>query len=87
MTTIPEAYATAVKHFQAGDLRQALRLVPGYAEAHLNLSIALFSGGRIQEAITHCDMAQKLGYRPPADFRRLLAPYRGFRAQPKRTDN
>ena len=41
-------------------LAQALRLKPGYAEAHYNLGMALAQTGRVAEAIEHLEQALRL---------------------------
>jgi tetratricopeptide (TPR) repeat protein len=40
-----------------GHYEQALRIKPGYAEAHYNLGNALIQAGKVQEAIHHYEQA------------------------------
>jgi len=51
----PGRMGDAIAHYE-----EALRLWPGYAEAHCNLGIALASLGRTREAVAHYDEAIRL---------------------------
>jgi tetratricopeptide (TPR) repeat protein len=43
-----------------GEYEQALRRNPDFADAHINLGIALMHTGRIQEAIGHYEQAVRI---------------------------
>lgn len=55
---------------------QAIELNPAHAVAHFNLSIAYFDKKQYDLAVSHSDIATRLGYKPPADYLELLKPYR-----------
>jgi len=48
------------------ELSKALTLVPNYAEAHVNMGIALAKAGKTKEAISHYEHALKISPLPEA---------------------
>jgi tetratricopeptide (TPR) repeat protein len=63
---MPNRSAGARKHFE-----EAVRIQPGYADAHVNLGLALAEiPGRLPEAIRHLQEAQRI--KPDPEVGRIL---------------
>jgi tetratricopeptide (TPR) repeat protein len=56
--------------------RQALDVHPGHMDAAANLSTICYMDGDFTEALQYLDQAVKLGYQPPDEYLKVLAPYR-----------
>jgi tetratricopeptide (TPR) repeat protein len=64
--------------------KKAIDINPNMAASHFNLSVSYFDMKQYDLAVTHCDIADKLGYRVPKDFLNLLKPFR--KAEPAAPD-
>ena len=70
MSRDPSRINEAIGHFQA-----ALRLDPNYADAHVNLGVALSQlPGRIPEAIAHLEAADRI--QPDPEVRQMAEKLR-----------
>jgi len=55
-----------------GLYQKAVKIDPGYAKAHYNLSVAYYQNGDYSRAREHADKAGALGYKISPKFSRLL---------------